>query len=234
MTRGDHSVGYPGESSTEESSTVVEFQIPRHLRPPALSPAKLSPRQQEILDDMGNIFISEGFRHLTIADLSARLQCSRRTLYEIAPNRTELVLIAIDRRLRRVGRRGAESLKTIDDPRELLQQYMLAGQSELYFTDVRFTEDAADDPAVGRLMTNHFRYHVAVVQAIIDYGIQRGAFRSIDTRVVAEVIGASLARFADPDFGHHTAGLTFEDASRELVSLLLTGLDATEQREPAR
>ncbi|MCF8589855.1 TetR/AcrR family transcriptional regulator [Gordonia liuliyuniae] len=211
---------------------MAEFSLPVHLRPPALGPKDLSSRAAQILDEMGNVFITEGFKHLTIADLASRLQCSRRTLYEIAPNRTELVLIAIDRRLRRVGRVGAERLHSITDPRELLEQYMLAGQSEVYRTDVRFTEDAARDPAVTRLMTDHFRYHVAIVQAIIEYGIDQGAFRKVNTRVVAEVIDASLARFADPDFGHATAGMTFEDATTELVPLLLAGIDVASRFTP--
>src|ERR1700677_3482135 len=108
----------------------MEFEFPEALRPPVLGPSgvNLTDRGREILDELGDIFLEEGFTHLTISDLAARLRCSRRTLYELAPNRTELVLVALSRRLRRIGRVAAQYVTTVQEPFELLTRFMLAGQ----------------------------------------------------------------------------------------------------------
>ena len=52
----------------------------------------LTDRQRELLDHMEHLFAS-GFADLTMAGLAARLNCSLRTLYALAPSRDELVLI---------------------------------------------------------------------------------------------------------------------------------------------
>ena len=57
---------------------------------------QLTDRQRDLLDRLVELF-DEGFAHLTMADLAARLNCSLRTLYELAPSRDELVLTVIDR-----------------------------------------------------------------------------------------------------------------------------------------
>jgi AcrR family transcriptional regulator len=216
---------------------VIEFQLPENLRPPSLGPSRseLTDRGREILDQLGYVFVEQGFMHLTISDLATLMQCSRRTLYELAPNRTELVLVAIDRRLRRIGRVAADYLKTIDEPFELLTRFMLAGQSEIHLASPRFSEDVARSPAVARLVSSYLRYHVAIVRSILDYGIERGAFRPVNTRVVAEMIDGAFAKFNQSDFLRESQ-MTFEDATEELVDLLRHGLrpQPDEMRKPAR
>jgi AcrR family transcriptional regulator len=58
---------------------------------------ELTDRQREILDEMEDL-VAGGFADLTMAELAARLNCSLRTLYALAPSRDELVLIVIDHR----------------------------------------------------------------------------------------------------------------------------------------
>ncbi|MCU1500869.1 MAG: TetR/AcrR family transcriptional regulator, partial [Ilumatobacteraceae bacterium] len=48
-------------------------------------------RRIELWDQLGVLFLQDGFRNLTIGDLAARLNCSRRTLYSLAENREDLV-----------------------------------------------------------------------------------------------------------------------------------------------
>ena len=52
-----------------------------------------------------------GFATLTMAELAARLNCSLRTLYALAPSRDELVLVVVDRNLWRVGRAARDAVR---------------------------------------------------------------------------------------------------------------------------
>jgi hypothetical protein len=59
------------------------------------APERLTERQRQILDQLGTLF-EDGFAHLTMADIAARVHCSLRTLYTLAPSRDELVLMVVD------------------------------------------------------------------------------------------------------------------------------------------
>ena len=70
----------------------------------------LTDRQRQLLDKMEHLFAG-GFATLTMAQLAARLNCSLRTLYALAPSRDELVLVVVDRNLWRVGRAARDAVR---------------------------------------------------------------------------------------------------------------------------
>ena len=207
-----------------ESPTNV--RLSDALRPPRVGPNadQLSPRQREILDQLEALFVDEGFAKLTISDMAAHLRCSRRTLYELAPNRDELVLIVIDRRFRRLGRHAREHLEGIDDPLERLR-VLLATETtlEMQSTSARFREDVVRQPAVERLIAAHYRYATALIRETLEAGIATGQFRALRARIVAEIIDAALPRIQDPDLLRET-GLTFDETVEELRLLVESGV----------
>jgi AcrR family transcriptional regulator len=68
----------------------------------SLTHVRLGERHEKIIADLEAIFLEEGFRKRTINDLSMRLKCSKRTLYEIAPSKQELALLVMERWLERI------------------------------------------------------------------------------------------------------------------------------------
>jgi len=195
------------------------------LRPPRFGPARseLSLRQREVLDELESIFVDEGFAHLTVADLAARLHCSRRTLYEIAPTKDELVLVVLDRRLRHLGSVARAHVESIEGPLDQVEAFMVAGTSELKQASLNFQEDVARFPAARRLFASHFRYATALIVEMIDAGIESGAFRVLNSRVLAEVIDASLERLQDPDL-LRASGLTIDEAVAEYAAFVRRGI----------
>jgi AcrR family transcriptional regulator len=196
------------------------------LRPPRLGPpsARLTDRQREILDGLEEIIITEGFRHLTVGSLASRLHCSRATMYELAPTKDELVLVVLDRRLRRVGHFGARALATEAEPGDRLEAFMLAG-AELRPESLRLTDDIAAHPAAQRLLNEHWRYATAIIEEIIADGMARGAFRPVNARIIAEIVDASLGRFGDPGVQRATS-CDLMELTADLVALLRQGLEA--------
>ena len=65
---------------------------------------RLGPRHRQVLDQLEQLFLEEGFAGISVRELAANVGCSRRTLYELAPSKDELVLVVLDRFLHRVGR----------------------------------------------------------------------------------------------------------------------------------
>ncbi len=206
-----------------ETSSISEV-----LRPPRLGPSsnELSARGREILDAIEEWIVEEGFGSLTIEKIVARLKCSRSTLYDLAPSREELVLVVVDRRLRRIGAIKHERLEELDDPAAKIR--LLIGSQDLHIqaTGLRFMEDVAKAPAVQRLISDHLRYGVAQLRDLVEQGIRSGQFhQTLDSRIVAETIDASLSRIQNPVVLRES-GTSFDDASRALATLLLDGLVA--------
>jgi AcrR family transcriptional regulator len=196
------------------------------LRPPRVGPPadQLSPRLRQILDDLEDLILEEGFAKLTVADMATRLRCSRRTLYELAPTRDELILIVVDRRFRRHGRRVRERLEGVDDPVARLEILLSTETSlDMHVTTPRFREDVLRQPAVERLIAAHYRYATALIQETLDAGVMLKRFRPHHTRVVAAIIDAALPRIQDPDLLRES-GLTFDDTVRELLALVESGV----------
>jgi AcrR family transcriptional regulator len=211
--------------------------ISEALRPPRLGPSssELSDRGRELLDAIEKIIVAEGFASLTVGALAARLKCSRSTLYSLAPSKDELVLVVVDRRLRRIGRIKQARLRDLEDPVDKLQMLIASEHLNLQRTSLRFTEDVARTPAVQRLIADHLRFGVAQLRDVIEEGVAAGRFRAVHSQLVAEVIDVGLERIQRPELLRET-GLTFDDATAELIQLLLSGLVepiATKKRRTA-
>ncbi len=85
--------------------------------------ARLGARHREVLDGLENLFMENGFVSFTIADLAKEIGCSRRTLYELAPSKDQLVLIVLDRRLHRMGRAALGSIVPTAPLLDQVRQY---------------------------------------------------------------------------------------------------------------
>jgi AcrR family transcriptional regulator len=186
---------------------------------------ELSPRQREVLDDLESIILTEGFRDLTVAVLAERLHCSRRTLYELAESKEALVLLVIDRLLRRVGRRAHEAATKGITHFDRLRAFLTEGVVHLHRATVSFSQDVADDPAAQDLVSSHFRYATTLAEQMLTEGIAAGEFTPIHPRVAAQVLDAGVARLQDPAV-LRAAKVTLAEALEEFLTLFADGIRA--------
>ena len=89
---------------------IARVPAPQPLLAPEVERA-LSDRQREILDALEALAMQDGFAELTMAQLAARVNCSLRTLYALAPRKDALLLMVIDRRLHRIGRAAMAAIE---------------------------------------------------------------------------------------------------------------------------
>jgi AcrR family transcriptional regulator len=183
------------------------------------------PRHLEILEGLETIVLTEGFRDLTVGGLAERLRCSRRTLYEIADSKEGLVLIAIDRVLRRLARIAREASAREATLLDQVRAYLTKGLTELHRATLSFTEDVAASPDAALLVSSHFRYARSIVERMLVKGTETGEFRSIHPRLTAETFDAGLMRLLDPDV-LRSAGVTFAEAVEEYLTLFTDGIRA--------
>jgi AcrR family transcriptional regulator len=183
------------------------------------------PRHLEILDGLETIVLTEGFRDLTVGGLAERLRCSRRTLYEIADSKDGLVLIVIDRVMRRLARVARDAAAREATLLDQVRAYLTKGLSELHRATLSFTEDVADSPEAAELVGSHFRYARSMVERMLVRGMETGEFRQIHPRITAETFDAALMRLLDPDV-LRDAGVSFAEAVEEYLTLFTDGIRA--------
>jgi AcrR family transcriptional regulator len=184
-----------------------------------------SPRQMEILEGLETIVLTEGFRDLTVGRLAERLHCSRRTLYEIADSKDGLVLIAIDRVMRRLARIAREAAAREETLLDQVRAYLTKGLTELHRATLSFTEDVSASPEAAQLVAAHFQYARSMVERMLVRGMETGEFREIHPRITAETFDAALMRLLDPEV-LRDAGVSFAEAVEEYLTLFTDGIRA--------
>ena len=179
--------------------------------------AALGPRHRAALDQLEDLFLAEGIG-FTVRELAARLRCSLRTLYEIAPSKQELMLVVLDRFLHRVGRTALAAIDPAAPVSGRLRAYFTAA-AELQRWTVALA--APDEPEVQRLLDRHFAYVSAVVESLVAEGVAGGEMREADPSVVAAVLSGAAEHLV-------RAGTLrpMEDVIGDLIDVVLFGIQA--------
>src|SRR3954453_12425062 len=73
------------------SGTPVSPSVPVRVSD---MPARATPRREQLFDELVALLLADGFAHLTLDDIAARLRCSKRTLYALAGSKEQLVRAA--------------------------------------------------------------------------------------------------------------------------------------------
>ncbi len=192
--------------------------------PPDLAEGRhFGPRHLELLGGLEDIVFSEGFSDLTVGGLAERLQCSRRTLYEIAESKEQIVLLVVDRYLHRLGHRSHDAAALGTTAFERIRGYVTQGLIEVQEAKLRFAEDAASSPGVHELLDWHFRYAVGEVTAMLSQGVADGEFADINAVLAAELLNAGLTRLQDPHV-LQAAGVSLSEALEQCLTLFVDGL----------
>ncbi len=204
--------------------TEVHAQLLQGAPRPLLSRTaeeRLGFRHREILDQLESVFMEQGFASATIAEIAAVVGCSRRTLYEIAASKEQLVLTVLDRFLHKKGR---AALDAIDPDETLVDQlrHYIQGGLEFHLERSLFV-DLADDAPARRLLDRHFRFVMTVIQRLVSLGIDNGDFRPVNPSVVAAAVAGSTLFVSQPDISEDI-GLGPRETVDQLLDYLLAAL----------
>src|SRR5258708_1042267 len=105
----------------------------------------------ELLADLEELFLTEGYREVTLRDLAKRLGCSYRRLYDMAPNKEALFLLVMTAffdRLKKEGWRAASADRPVA---KRMEAYLRVGVNYAKQMSVTCQEDLDSTPA-GRIV----------------------------------------------------------------------------------
>jgi AcrR family transcriptional regulator len=183
----------------------------------------LTARQVEVLDALEGSIHDEGMARATMAEIAARMNCSLRTLYEIAPSKDELVLAVVDRRLHRIGREAMRALDSEGTPLSRLRSYLRATNRAVQPTTTAFLLEFANVPGARRLIESHGAYVIAITQAMLDQAVAEREIPAMDTVAMAHVLGGLGAEFSRPEVDELIAG-TAQQTADTIAEVIFAGL----------
>jgi AcrR family transcriptional regulator len=184
---------------------------------------RFSPRQEEVLDVVEAVFLREGIRGLRMGQLAAEASCSRSTLYELAPSKEDLLLLVLDRMMRRIMRRGGEAIAQAEDPVEKIRAMMTSGALDFGTFGPRFLDAIQQHAPARMLFDRRIAEGLDVLEHLIDDAVGSGDFRAVNASVIAEAIFVVVLRFTQPDPVRSTDTSPAAKLA-ELIDVLLDGL----------
>ena len=190
---------------------------------PLLVETSLSPRQEEVLDFVEAVFLRDGIRAVRIGELAAEASCSRSTLYELAPSKEDLLLLVLDRMMRRIMRRGAQAIEEASGPVDRVRAMLTSGALDLAALGPRFLEAVRRHPPARLLFDRRMTDGRDALERLIEEGVSAGQFRPVNVPAVADAMIAVVLRFTDPEFAR-VRGTNPATGLAELVDIFLDGL----------
>jgi AcrR family transcriptional regulator len=185
-------------AAASPGNLLAGLRAPRRLLPVEVERA-MTARQREILDALELLVVQDGFADLTMAQLAARVNCSLRTLYGLAPRKDALLLTVGDRRLHRIGRKAMAAIEPDMDALAAVRAYLMAATTAVGATTEGFARRFAAVPGANRLIREHGDYVVAVTRRLLDRAVDEGAIARLDTGALALVLGGLGAFFSRPE-----------------------------------
>ncbi len=165
--------------------------------------------------------MERGFADMTIGEIAGGAGCSRRTLYEIAPSKEQLVLVVLDRFLNKKGRSALQAINHDDPVIDQLRSYLTGGLE--FQLKATLSEDLADDAPARRLVDRHYRFAMTVVERLVRIGIDQGEFRQVNAAVVAATVAGASLYLGQPEI-FSDIGLPATELVDQMLDVVLPSL----------
>ncbi|WP_305092346.1 TetR/AcrR family transcriptional regulator [Prescottella sp. R16] len=187
------------------------------------TPVKTTARRTALFDALVALILDEGFAHLTLDELAARLRCSKSTLYRLADSKEQLVRAATVHFFRGATDRVEARLAGAEGARMRIRTYLEAVGEQLRPASAQFMEDLAADSAVREVYERNTRFAARRVRELITEGVAAGELRDAHAAFVGDVAAAVMVRIQQRQVAAST-GLGDAEAYQELAALLTDGL----------
>ncbi|MCX2712979.1 TetR/AcrR family transcriptional regulator [Mycolicibacterium sp. J2] len=186
-----------------------------------LEPGFATRRQTALFDDLLSLFLAEGFSHLTLDEIAARLRCSKSTLYSLAASKDELVRRVTVHFFKRATVAVEARLDQADTDR--VAAYLTAVGDELSVAAEAFMTDLNGFAPAREVYQANTEAAARRVRELIEEGVHDGTYRAVHASFAADLIATMMVRIQQRDVRAAT-GLSDAAAYGELAALLTYGL----------
>jgi AcrR family transcriptional regulator len=189
-------------------------------------PARSRAQRAELLGQLRDLYLAEGFLCFGLDELAARLGCSRTTLSVVGPRKEQIIDTVVRSYFRRAAESIERSVTAEPDPGARVGVYLrsvaqqLAPASDAFYADLAICEPA------NAIYLEHTHRAAQRVQDLVVAGVAEAALRPVDARFVGAALSHVLAAIQSGAIEAAT-GMIDADAYRALADLVDNGLGAT-------
>ena len=189
-------------------------------------------RRSQIIESAIKVFAREGFANTRMEDVAAASGLSKGLLYFYFKSKEEIISAIADLLFGSELRKMQSQIEEEQSARQGLERF-----TEAFITDLRmmlkiiplvyeFYALAFRNAMVRQLLGAYLRQFVAIIEPLVQRGIERGEFAPGDARQITLTIGAALEGTLllwtyDPDM------VPVEEQLRASLALLLKGLEGS-------
>ena len=177
-----------------------------------------SARRAAILDGLVELFLAEGFLGFSVEDLADRLQCSKSTLYAVAPSKEQLITVVVRAFFRRSTERIDATLAAETDPVARIGAYLSAISSELASASSAFFADLGMFTPARELYEHNTAIAARRVEELVQAAGPHGS--TLDAAFIGAVAGATMESIQRGEMAAMT-GLSSATAYRLLADLIV-------------
>lgn len=188
-------------------------------------PAFGTQRRSELFDALLTMFLAEGFAHLTLDDIAARLRCSKGTLYTLAGSKEQLVRAVTVHFFRRAADDVEKRVAEVAGARARITAYLDAVGTTLASASDAFMADLDAFGPARAVYEQNTRIAARRVGELIAEGVAAQEFRDVHAAFAADLTAAMMVRIQQGTVRAAT-GLDDAAAYRELAAILTAGISA--------
>lgn len=182
-------------------------------------------RRTELFDTLVALLLAEGFAHLTLDEIAARLRCSKSTLYTLAASKEQLVQMATVHFFRSATEFVEARVAPETTARARIAAYLLAVGAALDPASDQFMADLDAFAPARAVYEQNTRFAARRVQEMIVDGVAAGEFRDVHAAFAADLVATMMVRI-QRRLVRESTGLDDADAYRELAAILTGGIRA--------
>lgn len=183
-----------------------------------MATAEISGRTATLRDAIVEIVLAEGFIGMQMSDLASRLNCSKSTLYAIAPSKEQLLVSVVRTFFRRATERVEDAVDPSASASDRIGAYLNAVARELAPASPTFFRDLDRFAPAGDIYRQNTEIAAARVQELV-----LEASPGIDPTFLGAVARLMMESIHRGDISRAT-GLDDSAAYRALAGLILAGL----------
>lgn len=180
-------------------------------------------RRPELIAQLEQIFLAEGFSRLTVDEVARRLQCSKSTLYSIASTREQIVQAVVRNFFASATEVVEETAMAEADPALRVRAYLHGVGAAMRRSSPEFYRDLVGYPPTAEIYRVNSKAAARRVREFIDEGVRAGAFRPADAAFLAGIVAMAIDGIQSGRLLESTS-LTAGDAFGELGDFVVRSL----------
>ncbi|HLL63969.1 MAG TPA: TetR/AcrR family transcriptional regulator [Propionibacteriaceae bacterium] len=184
---------------------------------------RLTTRQTHLRDALVEMVLADGFSRLTMDQVAAGLNCSKRTLYALAASKEQLAVLAVRHFFKRATEQVEVAIAATRNPARRVTRYLEAVAEALRPASRAFRDDLAHFAPAAEIYEQNTVAAAHRVRELIDEGTEAGAFRQVPAQFVSEVVTATMRRITSGEIAAAT-GLSDAQAYSELARLVVAAV----------